>query len=713
MPGAPPGAPGAPGVPGGQAAAPKKKGGAGAIIGIVAALAVVGGLVAAYFIFFAGPSSQLSKKVPKDTEIFFEVPDVKHALGEFADMDIIDHKKLDSKKWSNEMRQGLEDAFDIKKDAAEDLMHSVESVAIAQRDVTRDQESVTLISFSSTDGMEKLLKSERFSKEDDVGSGALYEVERLEVDDPEEMSDWSAPKKMFAGMRFDAKSKYKAFVWFEKEKLLCIGNPDYIEDISSVLDGSDSLQAHEDWGKAKFEGGAGIAFISSELTGKVDDDDVKRFMKGYFSEVAPFAGAMKFTSAGVLITLTGEMKGNKISEEDELASPASLDLYEKLPEETIAYAALSTTKKDDGKAAKKWLIKKLKSIEEGLGDEADDAFDAMDDQLDFDVVEMFDAMGDSMVIAVGVDRKIEYDEDKKPEEYIEEAGVAYLIEVGDEDKAKKIVKKLKEKLFEEDGPLEKMYEVDDKGDGFEAVPGEDAPDSVPEVHVVVEKEYVLVTAGGLAKRFKEAAEKGKKTLADDKAHKTAIGSFSGDPRAIVWIDTGWLGGKFLEFAKDNDKMSEELDDFEDETGFSPDAIVTKGDDRLTSAIALVVDTSSDKWDLKLQALNGSVLMAGSSAFFLMRAFAKFDGPSSSPGAIPSMPTAVPAANPPSGSKIGVPECDAYFDKIDSCSGLPQSTKDGMLKARDAMKQAASTSAGRTALASSCKQSMDSLKRLCP
>lgn len=697
------------GMPGGAAAAPKKKG-SGAIIGVVAALAVIGALIGVYFVFFSGPSSQLSKKVPKDTEIFFEIPNVKGALGSVAGMDIIDASKLDSKKWENEIRKGLEDAFEIKKDTAEALMGSIESVAVAQRNVTKSQESVTLVSFSSTDGMEKLLKSERFSKEDDVGKGALYAVEPMKIDDPEEMKDWSGPKKSFARMSYDKKSKYRAFVWFQDAKLLAMGHPDYIEDISSVLDGSDSLANHENWGKAKFEGGSALVYVSPELTTKVDDDSLKSVMKGYFSEVRPFAGSMKFTDAGILTTFTGEMRGNKIGDEDELASAASLDLHERLPEETIGYITLSTKKKEDGKAAKKWLIKKLKSIEEGLGDQADKTFDAMDDEVGFKIEDLFDAVGDQMAIAVAVDRKVEYDEDKKPEEYMESAAVAYLIEIGDADKAKKIVKKVKEKFFEDEGPMASAYDVEDKGAGFIAEPKEEGP--TPEIQVIVEKEYILITAGGLAKRFVEAADKKKKTLADDGAHKAAVGSFSGSPRMIMWVDTGWIGGKALEIAKDNEKLSEQLDEFEDETGFNPAAIVTKGDKRLTSAVAFSIDTSSDHWDLKVQSINGELLLAaGSLAIFIPRMMSGgFAVPTEEKFAVPDGPSPLPSpSSGDSAASTGIAECDTYFDKVEKCTALPATSRLQILESKKTMRDAAATSPmAKSSLADSCKKMSEAL-----
>ena len=62
---------------------------------------------------------------------------------------------------------------------------------------------------------------------------------------------------------------------------------------------------------------------------RLEGDDEEKIVKGYFRDIAPFSGSVKLTGAGMLISMKGEMKGNKIGEDDELPSAASLDLYEK------------------------------------------------------------------------------------------------------------------------------------------------------------------------------------------------------------------------------------------------------------------------------------------------------------------------------------------------------------------------------------------------
>src|SRR5690606_32004138 len=139
-------------------------------------------------------------------------------------------------------------------------------------------------------------------------------------------------------------------------------------------------------------------------------------------------------------------------------------------------------------------------------------------------------------------------------------------------------------------------------------------------------------------------------------------------RALAWVDIGWIGGKVLEFAKDNEKTAEDLDKFEEETGFDPELIVTKGDNRITAAFAVAVDTSADKWDITLQTLNGETLLMGSSIFFLARSFAtrvEEVAPAEPSRALPAFPTAAPT--PPGADSTGVQACDDYFETVENCN----------------------------------------------
>lgn len=83
---------------------------------------------------------------------------------------------------------------------------------------------------------------------------------------------------------------------------------------------------------------------------------------------------------------------------------------------------------------------------------------------------------------------------------------------------------------------------------------------------------------------------------------------------------------------------------------------------------------------------------------------------------PATTTSSPAATTPaSGEKIGVPECDDYLAKFDTCMAkIPTAARPqyeaSMKQLRDSWHQAASTPAGKAGLAQGCKAATDMAKQ---
>lgn len=81
-------------------------------------------------------------------------------------------------------------------------------------------------------------------------------------------------------------------------------------------------------------------------------------------------------------------------------------------------------------------------------------------------------------------------------------------------------------------------------------------------------------------------------------------------------------------------------------------------------------------------------------------------------------TDAPKTDVASADSIGVPECDEYIKKYEAClmkiaEKAPQvkdTMKSSFETSRNAWKQAASTAAGKSTLASTCKQAMETTKQ---
>ena len=78
-------------------------------------------------------------------------------------------------------------------------------------------------------------------------------------------------------------------------------------------------------------------------------------------------------------------------------------------------------------------------------------------------------------------------------------------------------------------------------------------------------------------------------------------------------------------------------------------------------------------------------------------------------------TATATAPAAGGSDIGVPECDDYLKKMESCLGkMPAeartASENAFKQSREAWKQAASTEAGKTGLKQGCQSALDALSQ---
>src|SRR5690606_16505502 len=220
----------------------------------------------------------------------------------------------------------------------------------------------------------------------------------------------------------------------------------------AVLEGDAALSGEEKWSKATFPSDASaIVFVDSELLDAIDDKDADKFIDDYFSGVAPFTASVRFTDAGIVYNLSAEMKGAKVTADKALPKAAELDLYEKLPKETVAYLAFSTKKDGSGTEIKDRILDEAEDVDKASAKQIEKMLETMEKELDFSLEEALDALGEQAVIALALSSDVEIDDDKKPQEWIEDAGFALLLHVADEEKAKKMVSALKEKAFEK-GP---------------------------------------------------------------------------------------------------------------------------------------------------------------------------------------------------------------------------------------------------------------------
>ncbi len=194
------------------------------------------------------------------------------------------------------------------------------------------------------------------------------------------------------------------------------------------------------------------------------------------------------------------------------------------------------------------------------------------------------------------------------------------------------------------------------------MPKEDAVDKgIPPIKVRLANDHVLIAAGGskLITAAAKALKGGENTLADDAAHKAAIDAVSNKAHALVWLDAGRLGAIGLKWAEGEDKVKEELEEMEQEIGFTYKAFKVTGDKRLTSAISFRAESKGETMNWEIRSLNAPAfgVLAG---FSLLRRFKRRAEPE-------PVPTGAGSGGDAFEVNTGSSDCDALIRRLQSCS----------------------------------------------
>ena len=693
-------------------AGPAKKSSLGLIIGLVVGLLVIGGGAYGAYWFFSGASPVLAKYMPKDTQAYFEIPSATKALVKLAGTDVIDSKEIDTDKENDKAVEGLTNAFDgLKKDDAKALMKSVNGWASGMRKVKDDKQEVGMISFSSADPVEALLKTDRFSKGDKLAGGQGYELKERNVD----FDKLKKAGPIESGLSFTQfKGDKKVLVWFADKKILAWGTKDMVEESGKVMTGDkESLASTDKFKSAKFESGSvAVGWVDSDLLNDKDDEKMTDMKKKFFDGVDPFVFSGRVASGGMVLTFTGNLKGKAIPDEKIIPEPGKISLQEKLPATTVAYIAVANGKKIDAKEGKKALVDFVSSLDKDKGKDFDKNIDKLSDVIGVSYETLHDAFGGTMnipkeeIIAINLTEKFKFGDDIKPEDLPDNGGAELLVRVADKDAAAKVVKALREKVFE-DGPAKDMFDVSKKDEGFVATM-KSGPAVV--VKVDIKDDVAMVLVGG-KKRVDEMADafdgKGD-TLKGDKSHKLAMSSLDSKPVMLMWADTGRiLKGLMTDDMKDK---------FKDQ-GIPYKAFKLDGDGHITSAIAIEGRAKDGGVSYRIETLNIVALVpigemaSGKIAGVLMGGGLGGRHHGGDDFEPPPSHTDPSSGSGGSGDSTGIQECDDYLAKMETCSVL-SSMKPQIPQMRQSFKQAASS--GMTdVMKDTCKKGLDAVKQTCP
>jgi hypothetical protein len=583
-----------------------------AIIGVLLA----GAGVAATFMLLVRPSSgpELTSKVPRDIDVYVEVPSVDRLVASLGKLRYLDVKKLDVDRWVKDAATETASSLDIPEGDAKKLLESVDAMGLALRLGAHDHEAAILVRFKSDAGTRLFLGSSRFVESDDAGTGG----KRYFIDHPPEDKDGrsvpvhvggSGPgrpipsigeKRGFFGLPLTGK---EIVAHFKEERIVVLGHELLIDDIASVLKGKhSSLEENEGYQKAKKDlprGVAAFAFVDTQVLSQFYGDDTDYFMK----KPEPIVAALSFVDAGSRFTISGGLSGKMIPPTKAYTEPVKLSLAKRLPKETVGYLAASTKLDLRGDELEEMVLDKIDEAEPRSGKRIRADIAEAERDLGMRLTSIYDALGDEGIIAVAPAKSYKLDITKFPR-IEQDYAVAYLQHVDDVESAKRIVRKAKETAFPQEepggGPPKQPYHVraDEEG-GFSAEP--DDPTRDPYVMAKIHGQYVMAAIGRreVCERFWTAFLEGTETLGDDDGHADALGAMPRDAHAYLWVDTAQLLAAALDA---NPGLVTDAQHY----GLEPAAVKTTGEERLTTALSLGVRTDEDEvWRLRLDALNAT------------------------------------------------------------------------------------------------------------
>ena len=583
---------------------PQKKGGGGAVIAIVVILfLLLGGAAAAvgaYFYLLAKPSPHLARYVPKSSSLYFEMPGFKRSLLSAATMKPLDSSRVDDKLLVQDLDLAFARAFTLPQPDAHALVGALDAAAFVARDTNTHGQAALLIAFSDTSPVDKLLHSSRFSEVGPfVGGGVRY---TLLARSPYDIAPNAGPTETALSYMDTGKgSGTTDLVWFAKKKLLVYGDDQMVTDMGSVIDGSaDSLEKNEVYTKAKktFESGADVAFFFDTH----DFDDTrdpagKKILDGYLQNRDPLTGAVKLVKAGVMMDMHATLTGTSLPPDTLVAPAPRLAFPHELPQDTVAYMAMSAKTKMTGAQVRSLMIKTVEDNDPAAGRELRSGLDEVERKVGFKLDDVVDMTGDEAAMALVLDPSFKLDTTNGIMDELASFGVVYAMATKDDAKAKLVLSKLRAQLETPD--MAKIVKITPVGtDGWEADPQTASTFPIPNLTVRYDgKRIVAVLAGpAITKRTFDALFSGAGTLKTNAAHELAFAALPPDANFYMWLDTGRITSIMMDGASHVKKAPTR-------TLLPIEAIRLTGNDHVTTALAIKTTVKSGQWTIDFDSLN--------------------------------------------------------------------------------------------------------------
>jgi hypothetical protein len=575
----------------------EKKGGRGLIIaalGGVLLLFLVGSAVGAYLLFFAGGSApKMAATMPRDSEVLVEIASLPKLLVDFKDVEYLDTSLRDDKRVFDDTADSVAKAFDISLSDARSFLVASRSIGFAARKMSSKGEAAFAIGFSSGEPVEALLKSTRF-----IASGALGQTGKRYQLTKKVLTSSVGQDLLLKGLAdVELGTGKEVLVWFPKHKVLSLGSEAFIIDLAKVIEESAaSLETNPSYQAAAkdFDASARLtAFLDPSVFSSIDDAKLKELVDSYFKPAGPITGTLSVKPAGFVTSLIGRIIGSKLPKASTYVAPGKLELSNRLPVETFAYAAFQTETKMSGAELQKLLLDQLEAAEPRSRRDVEQGLAQLEQLLGVSVAKLVDGVGGEGVLALAAPADLTLDAATLGQgpEAAAKLNVTWVQQLKDDSEYKRLAAQLKQKLL----PTIREVSFTEDGPGFGLTPrGAPLPVSL---RVKFFDKHLFITAGSntLCDRAEGAFSKADRTLKDDAAHQSALQALPDKHAFRLWIDTGRIADTLFKNPLLRARATE--------NGMQLEKFRLSGPQRVTTALAVRGEVVNETWTYHIDALN--------------------------------------------------------------------------------------------------------------
>ncbi len=578
----------------------KKKSRALLIVGLVGILLVflVSSAVGAYLLFFAsGDAPDMAATMPRDSEMLIQISNVPKLLVDFKDVEYLDTSLRDDKRVFDDTADSVAKAFDIPLDDARAFLVASRTMGVAARKLATQPEAAFAIGFASAAPVEALLKSTRF-----VASGAVGQTGKRYQLTKKQLQSSVGQDVLLKGLaEAELGGGKEVLVWFPDKKLLSFGTEAFVTDLAKVVEqGAAAIDANPSFQAAAkdFDGSARLtAFVDPTVFASIDDAKLKELVDSYFKPAGPLTGMLTVKSAGFVTSLTGRIMGSKLPKASSYEPPGKLDLPNRLPVETLAYAAFQTQTKMTGADLQKLLFEQMEAADPRAKRQAEQGLGQLEQALGVSMTKLIDGLGSEAVLAIAAPADVALDASLilQGPKAAANFNMTWVQLLKDETEYKRLAAQLKQKVI----PSVREVTLTEDGPGFALTP-RGAPFPVS-LRVKFFDKHLFITAGGntLCDRAEAAFSKGDRTLKDDGAHQAALAALPDKHHFRLWMDTGRL----VETVFKNPLLRATAT----ENGLQLDKFRLNGPQRVTSALTVKSEVQNEVWSYRIDALNMQAL----------------------------------------------------------------------------------------------------------